>query len=116
MIRGAVARARIGWNRFWFEPASPLDLAIARILFCSGVLLAYLPVDFSEWGTVGREFWMPIPLFAKLHIEPLSASTLVAVSTLWRVALVATVVGFCTGLSATIAAITGLYLLGLPHN
>ena len=116
MIRYAAARAGTGWNRFWFEPAAPTDLGAARMLFCAGVLLAYLPVDFSEWGSVAPGFWMPMPLFARLHLGPLPPAGLSVVEAIWRVALVSTAIGFRTRVSATIAAVTGIYLLGLPHN
>ena len=62
MSRRTIAVFARAWNRFWFEPLAPTDLGIARLLFCTGLLLAYWRVDFGEWGTVDRRFWMPMPM------------------------------------------------------
>src|SRR5206468_2431299 len=85
-------------------------------LFFGGVLLFYWPVDFSAWGTVSHDFWMPLPLFTALQWRPLSPPALDIAQTVWRVALFLSAVGLFTRISTITAALLGLYLLGLPHN
>jgi hypothetical protein len=104
------------WTRFWFEPASPVDLGVSRVLFYSGLLLVYLSTDFSEWGGVSPAFWMPIPIFEVLGLKPLPAAGLGVVELLWRISLVTSAVGLRTRLSMWVAFLFGFYLLGLPHN
>jgi hypothetical protein len=102
--------------RFWFEPSSAVDLAVCRVVFYTGLFLAYWPVDFSLWGDVSSAFWMPLPAFSSLHLAPLSPPRLDAVQTIWRVALLTSALGWCSTLSMATAAALGFYLLGLPHN
>jgi hypothetical protein len=109
----AVARR---WIHFWFEPTSPENLGIARVLFYAGLLLAYGWVDFSAWGSVSPAFWMPLPAFALLGARPLPQETLGVVELLWRLSLVSSAVGLQTRISTWVAFVLGFYLLGLPHN
>ena len=104
------------WSRFWFKPSPPTDLGVSRVVFFAGVFAMYAAEDFRLWGTVSGAFWLPLPLFTVLHLRPLSPDTLGALQVLWRVALVASAVGLFTRTSMTIAAVLGMYLLGLPHN
>lgn len=112
-MMGRLAR---GWVEFWFAPASPVDLGAARIALYGGLLLMYGAADFSAWGSVSRAFWMPMPLFETLGLEPLSPGGLSLAHILWRLALASSAIGLQTGLSTAIAFVLGLYLLGLPHN
>jgi hypothetical protein len=104
------------WLHFWFEPASPANLGISRVLFFSGLLLFYSQEDFSAWGSVSSAFWMPLPLFSALHLTPASPAVLGVMQALWRVALVLSAAGVFTRASMTVSAALGFYLLGLPHN
>jgi hypothetical protein len=104
------------WIRFWFEPASPTNLGVSRLVFYAGLLLFYFQEDFSAWGGVSPAFWMPLPLFSALHLNPLSPGKLQALQLLWRAALLLSAVGLFARASMGFAAIAGLYLLGLPHN
>lgn len=105
-----------GWFRFWFEPSSPVDLGVSRLLFFSGVLLAYGWTDFSAWGLVAPEFWMPLPAFTLLGLHPASTGGLAILQMLWRIALVASAIGWHTRVSMWLSFVLGFYLLGLPHN
>lgn len=111
-----MGRLTRSWMDFWFAPASPVDLGAARLFFYCGVLLAYGGTDFSAWGDVSSSFWMPIPLFDALGLQPLSPAGLSLARILWCIALVSSAVGLRTGLSTRVAFVLGLYLLGLPHN
>ena len=104
------------WRKFWFASSRPTDLGVARALFYAGVLIMYALEDFSGWADVSRAFWMPMPLFEALGLEPLSSSALQAAEVIWRVALVLSAIGLFSRISMTVAAFLSLYLLGLPHN
>src|SRR5215211_724723 len=86
------------------------------MLFFAGVFLVYFPEDFSAWGSVSPAFWMPMPLFTALHLEPMSSPALGLVQTLWQAALVCSAIGLFTRVSMVVAFAAGFYLLGLPHN
>jgi hypothetical protein len=104
------------WLRFWFEPAPPANLAVSRLLFYGALFLYYRLEDFSAWGGVSSAFWMPMPVFAALHLRPLPPDALAVIQTLWRTALVFSAIGLLTRISMTVAFGLGFYLLGLPHN
>lgn len=104
------------WMRFWFEPASPVNLGVCRILFFGGLLWIYRDVDFSGWGAVSGVFWMPSWLFTTLNLPAFPAGTLVILQGLWRAALATSCLGLATRLSTAVAFALALYLLGLPHN
>ena len=101
---------------FWFEPAAPGDLGFSRVLFFTGMLLMYAPVDFAAWGSVSRAFWMPIPAFQALHLSPATAHVLQFLQLVWWTALACSAVGLYTAVSQWAAFLLGFYLLGLPHN
>jgi predicted DCC family thiol-disulfide oxidoreductase YuxK len=109
-------RALRFWNRFWFEPNPPTDLGVCRLVFFAGLFLFYLPENFAAWGGVSRAFWMPLPIFAWLHLGPATSAVLQGLSTVWRIALALSAIGLFTRVSMTVAAVLGFYLLGLPHN
>ena len=112
MISGLMRR----WLWFWFEPTPPARLALSRALFYAGLLICYSRDDFSAWGGVSNEFWMPLPLFSALRLFPLQPSALDVLQAVWRIALALCSVGLFTKVSAIVAAVLGFYLLGLPHN
>lgn len=104
------------WIHFWFEPTTPRNLAVSRLIFFTGLLIFYAQEDFSAWGAVSQAFWTPLPLFSALHLSPLSVRELQILETLWRVALLLSAIGLFARTSMWVAAVLGLYLLGLPHN
>ena len=73
-----LTRAVRSWNRFWFAPAPPTNLAIARVIFFGGLTLFYLPYDFTGWADVTASLWQPIWLFERLHVPVLSPAALAA--------------------------------------
>lgn len=101
---------------FWFAPTTPFDLGVSRVLFFTGVLLAYFWVDFSAWGTVSHAYWMPLPVFDILRLRPAGPTTLDVLQLIWRLSLLTSAVGLHTRLSMWVAFALGFYLLGLPHN
>ena len=104
------------WMRFWFSPAMPLDLAIARVLFYGVTLAFYGPVDFSEWGRVGDVYWMPIFAFGAAGLRPAPAWILGVMQVIWKLSMATAMCGLFTRASTWVAFLLGFYLLGLPHN
>ncbi len=107
------------WNRwciYFFSSSDPFDLAIARILFFGGIALLYVPADFRLWATVSHVFWMPVSLLAIPGIGILPAATIGILQVIWKISLVFTCIGLLTPISAAIAAIVGVYLLGLQNS
>ena len=99
--------------RFWFEPAPPVDLAVARILFFALMLAVYARRDFSAFAEVSRVFWQPVWLFRVLHLPPPAHGLVSAVQVLWKISLVLSCVGFATRFATATAALLGTYLIGL---
>ena len=104
------------WQRYFFTPASPADLGFGRLVFCTLALIYYLPQDFSEWGTVAREFWMPGPLFSVLSLPLLPQSAIVVVQVLFKLGLAFAAAGLFTRTALAVVFACSVYLLGLPHN
>jgi hypothetical protein len=115
-VSRVLARAAAAWQRYFFTPAPASDLGLARAVFFTLAFCLYLPQDFSEWGTVAPEFWMPIPLFRLLSLPLLPASVIAVVQVVFKVALGLAAVGLFTRVAIAICFGCSLYLLGLPQN
>jgi hypothetical protein len=115
MIR-AISRMRGVWDRYFFSPAGPIDLCVGRVIFYSLAFLYYVPQDFSEWGTVAGEFWMPTAFFSALHLPALGPQAITIVESVWKMSLALAAVGLWTRWTMLVSFVGGFYLLGLPHN
>ena len=104
------------WHRFWFRPAPPDDLAVARLIFFGGLALFYARQHFAVWSDVTPALWQPIWLFDRLGVPVLSAPIINALEIIWKLSLVTSAIGLLTPVSIATAAVLGTYLLGLPHN
>jgi len=104
------------WMRFWFEPSTPTNLAVSRIVLYAPLTLFYARQDFSIWGSVSPALLQPIWLFSTLHLPVFPAAVLFAMEIVWKVSLATAAIGLFTNLSCLVSAALGLYLLGLPHN
>lgn len=115
------------WDNFWFEPATPDNLGLARILVFGSMALFYLSTPylfpswgwhqtFNEWGAVDHVFWRPIWLFRVLHLPQLSVGQITLMDALWKISLIFSAVGLFTRFSAASATILSVYLFGLPNN
>ena len=109
-------RAADAWWRFFFTPVAATDLGRSRAAFCTLAFLYYLTQDFSEWGTVAREFWMPIALFAVPSVPLLPAGVIALLQIVFKIALALAAVGLFTRLALAVAFGCSVYLLGLPQN
>src|SRR5262245_24808936 len=101
---------------FWFEPTPAANLGFCRVLFFGLLFLAYAGHDFSAWGSVSHQFWMPIYLFERSGLRPLDQSWLWVVETCWKTALIFSAIGLWTRVSMIVACVAGAYLFGLAHN
>jgi len=115
-VIGLFRRAGAAWHRYFFAPAPPTDLSFARLVFCTMALVYYLPQDFSEWGTVSPEFWMPIPLFSVLSLPLLPQGAIAVLQGVFKLALAFGAVGLFTRPALGVAFACSVYLLGLPQN
>ena len=104
------------WKRFWFQPATPTNLGVARCLFFLGLTAFYLPHDFSGWGTVTPVLFQPIWLFDRFGIPVFGGDVLRVVQAIWKISLFCSAIGLMTRASLIVAAVLGTYLLGLGHN
>ena len=104
------------WRRFWFRPAPPDDLAVARLVFFGGLALFYAPQHFAVWSDVTPALWQPIWLFDRFGIPVFSSPVIAAFEIIWKLSLFTSSLGLLTPVSMTTAAVLGTYLLGLPHN
>jgi len=104
------------WMSYWFQPESPYNLAICRILFYGAFFLYYAPVDFSEWGAVSEAFYTPSFLFAVLNIPVLPPAVIAAMQIVWKLSLLLCCVGLFGPISKFSVLVLGYYLLGLPQN
>lgn len=111
------ARAAAAWERFWFGPETPLNLAVCRVIYCLGTLLIVWPM-FSErwirsWITRPEEFFFPTSVFKYLPVA--SVSTLIGTALILKLALLAAAFGLMTRLSMAVAAATMFYVVGLSN-
>ena len=115
------------WNRFWFEAASPDNLALCRIILFGAMFLYYLLTpwlfpswgyleNFVPWGSVSRTFWHPVWLMSVLHLPPASTQVLGAIQIVWRAALLFSCIGLFTRISTALSFVFGLYLFGVPAS
>ncbi len=115
-MRAAVSRAAAAWHRYFFHERAATDLGLSRAVFFALAFVYYVTQDFTEWGTVARELWMPTPLFRLLAIPLLPAPAIGAIQLLFKAALALAAVGLGTRISMPVAFACAAYLLGLPHN
>ena len=106
-------------RKFWMElfaPGGLSRLASCRAVFFGSVLILYWQRDFSVYATVPRELWEPFSFYRILGLPIFSESTLSALSAVWKLSLFLACVGLFTRIAMWIAAVAGLYLLGLSYG
>src|SRR4051794_22897835 len=104
------------WERFWFEPETPDNLDISRILFYGLFFLYFWNVEVATWADVSPVFWQPLPLFRYLGLHVLSHQYLLVLSVIWKTSLLLCCIGLFTRPNTWVALLLGVYLVGLPHN
>src|SRR5262245_63081429 len=96
------------WDRFWFQPASPTGLTVARALVAANTLWILLSrrdlPDIVSWPP---EFWASVDRFTKLRfmvgVLPLEAER--ALYVLLYIALVAALVGVRARIACLVAGL-----------
>jgi predicted DCC family thiol-disulfide oxidoreductase YuxK len=116
VVTAAAESARRAWMRFWFEPSTPTNLAVSRVVLYAPLTLFYARQDFSIWGSVSPALLQPIWLFSTFHLPVFPPAVLLAMEVVWKLSLATAAIGLFTNLSCLMSAVLGLYLLGLPHN
>lgn len=104
------------WRWFWFQPTSPFNLGVCRILCFGGLGLLELFDPVERWAAVDPSFWRPQPLFQALGWTMASAGTLSLLMLGFRTALLLACVGLGTRGATLVAFGLGTYLLGLAEN
>lgn len=115
-MRGSWVATRQRWTGFWFEPSTPTNLAVCRVLTYGAALLYYRDATFAEWAGFPRLYWSPIWLFGDLGLPVLSAATIGWLTSAWKAALALACVGLFTRGSAAASFVLGLYLFGLDES
>ena len=106
------------WRRWWFEPESPLNLGVCRLLYF-GLLFQHVTFQtrpVSHWATIPPGFIRPVWLFAKLHLHVAPPSVLLGLEIAWKASLLLSCVGLFTRVSTVVAAALTLYMIGVPYN
>jgi uncharacterized membrane protein YphA (DoxX/SURF4 family) len=113
------------WRTFWFEPKSPLPIAIFRIFFgiliLQSVLIHTLPATSFWYGnhglmsidTVKEFFWFNDPCFDLLPLFSYSDQGISLFFTILTAASVCLTLGLFTRLSAVIVC---LFLISMHHH
>ena len=104
------------WNAFWFQPSPAIGLAVCRVLFFAAFAVYYLRLDYGELADIPAGIWLPIWPFRMLDLSVPGAATLSALRWLWQTTMLAACIGLFTRISATVALLLGLYLIGLTEN
>jgi hypothetical protein len=103
---------------FWFEPTTPTNLGVCRLLIYAAFLIRYLvvPLDVSAFLQMSDAFWKPMPMLGFLRFPMLPRPWPHFLEIAWLVTLGLSSIGVFTRLSTLLAFFLGLYLLSIPHN
>lgn len=91
-------------------------LGMFRIAFYAAVLAIYVTWDMRPWAFVSTVFWMPVSIFRFLPGPPRDAVLIGILQLVWKFSLLSSAAGLLTRVNTAIAAVLGVYLLGLPQN
>ena len=104
------------WDRWWFAPQTPIDLAVCRILFFGLCLYFFAQRNYSGFADVPTSFIDRVWIFQKLHLPVFGNPTLGVMEVVWKLSLAAACVGLLTRASTVVAALGTFYFAGLPFN
>jgi hypothetical protein len=103
-------------RNYFSEKGSPFNIAIFRILFFA-LVFAFLktqrPVWFSHMPS--ELFVAPVGMRHVLSIVPITPDLVFRMKILFMVFCFLAMVGFCARTSSFLAAISGIYILGIPQ-
>ncbi len=109
-------RASAHWSAFWFTPGRPEALGMARLAFYGFLFYHLHDLDTAGWLPVADLYWEPLPIVRALGLRLASAEVLHALDLTFAASLALACVGLLTRPATAIAALTGAYLLAMPHN
>ncbi len=104
------------WQQFWFEPASPVRLAICRIVFFGLLFLITAPQRHAALCEISPVFWVRRGLFGTLRIGLPPAPRVAFLEICWKASLLFACVGLFSPVTMGVAFFLGYYLKGLPTN
>jgi hypothetical protein len=114
------------WNRFWFTPERPINLAICRLLFFALMCGFYFTAAIAPLSEVNESsaFWEPVwlmrgigRLFHGAHLSLIpSAPWMLALGLIWKLSLVTACIGLFTRASTGVAFLLGIYFIALFNN
>lgn len=111
-----IAEVARRWDRYFFAPDTPRNLAACRILFYGGLLALNWREDFPAWGRVADVFWTPIWTFERFGLARPDPATLGVLSVAWKASLALSCLGLLTRPAGLVAFALGFLLLGIPHG
>lgn len=110
--RPAVAR---GLHRFFLEPSAPQNLALLRMALFGGLAWVSSQTSAVWWASVPAELRMLPPGWRWLSgVLPMNASLASVAQYVVVIASVCAALGLLTRITAPIAAVVAVYLLGTP--
>ena len=103
------------WNRM-FPRIGPHDLAVSRILFFALLFYRDCLRMTADWVPFAAYKWTPLRVSALLDVGLFQEPVLYAIDTVWKLALLAAMLGLFTRLSTVLAFLLGAYIFCIPHN
>ncbi len=110
------ARQTRQWiDRFYFEPAGPLGLALCRVWIYGFLLRDCARFDYADWAETTPQMWKPIWLFAWLPGPVFSSELIAGAQAAFMLALALCCLGLCFRWVSISAFALGVLVYGLPH-
>lgn len=103
------------WDRFWFEPGSPQNLAAARIVFAATSLWVLVSRDFAGISGLPAEFWSEVPASVRWRFLDFAGHPFLerSLELTAAVALVCVIIGVLPRLSCFLAGVLLYHLAPL---
>lgn len=100
----------------WFAPSDPRALAIGRFLIFGYVWPGLTVPDYAVYADFASSAWYPVSFFKAWSVPLLDAASLQSLALVSTIALACAALGLAYRVSAPIAALSTLYLHGVPQN
>jgi hypothetical protein len=102
-------------RRFFFEPSPPTNLALLRVAVFGGLTIVSLQTSAVWWASVPAELRFMPPGWRWLHgVLPISGALVSGAQQVVVIASVCAALGALTRVTAPIAAVLSVYVLGVP--
>jgi hypothetical protein len=110
-------RRRVAYQHdAWFGAADARHLAICRLLLFGYAWPGMAVPGYAEYAAYRDSAWYPVSFFRAWSVPLLGASGLEALSWVLSMASLLALVGLCYPIAAPVAALSCLYLRGVPQN